>query len=505
MIPEIKFGRYDYYEDEGQGAFVHSVSGVSAAEYAEYIAELAEAGFLLREDYMLSQNSFATFEKDGDAVFCAYYPALSEMKVVTEEKSAYLSFKDTPCEEICSPLLTQIDLEDFGMSYVIRLSDGRFIVFDGGWDFEPDAEKLMKALIDQSPYAEPIIAAWIMTHPHIDHYRCFLKLYERYSERIVIERFIFNFPDLTEANREKVPPLFNSDEDVHIKRLFEIVKETKAPLYKAHTGQQFSIGGAELCVLASPDDTFVTPVRDTNWFSLVIKMEIAGQTILFAADSYFHKAKLGERWGEYLKSDILQVPHHAFAGGRIAEYNFINPEVCLVPGFEDDTLATICIYKDINKHLIYNLGVKDYFTGSQGNVTLPLPYTPRENGKELLFKKIDEYGKSLGAKSWFFDGVNSGACDFFFINAAATVATVKADLIFADFKYSVKSIVINIPAYSNSTVNIVDPNAVDGDALFFNRASLKKKGVPDGVSFTVHFTSDVPIIIKGKKEAIYFA
>lgn len=505
MIPEIKFGRYDYYEDEGQGAFVHAVSGVSSAEYGEYLAELVEAGFSLREDYMLSQNSFAVFEKGGDAVFCAYYPALSEMKIVTEEKSAYLSFNDTPCEEVCDPLLTQIDLEDFGLSYVVRLSDGRFIIFDGGWAFEPDAERLMNALRDQSPYAEPIIAAWIMTHPHIDHYRCFLKFYEMYSERVVIERFIFNFPDLTEKNKEKVPQLFDTKEDVHVKRLFDIVEEMKAPLYKAHTGQVYSIGGATLRVLSSPDDTFVTPVKDTNCFSLVIKMEIAGQTILFTADSYFHKARLGEHWGEYLKADILQVPHHAFAGGRIAEYNLIDPEVCFVPGFEDDTLGTISIYKKEFQHLIYNLDVKDFFTGSCGNVTIPLPYTHRTNGRELLFKKIEEYQKSLGAKSWFFDGVDKGACDFFFINAAATDATVKADLIFADAAKSVKSIVINIPAYCNSTVNILNPDEVDDDALFFNRFSLKKKGVPDGESFTVHFTSSVPIIVKGKKEAIYFA
>ena len=49
---------------------------------------------------------------------------------------------------VVTPEITQIALEDFGMSYVIRLSDGRFIVIDGGRDFEPESDKLFKALND---------------------------------------------------------------------------------------------------------------------------------------------------------------------------------------------------------------------------------------------------------------------------------------------------------------------------------------------------------------------
>lgn len=61
------------------------------------------------------------------------------------------------------------------MSYVIRLTDGRFIVIDGGREFEPDSERLYQCLKNGSSGQNPVIAAWIMTHPHSDHFHCFIE------------------------------------------------------------------------------------------------------------------------------------------------------------------------------------------------------------------------------------------------------------------------------------------------------------------------------------------
>ena len=34
-------------------------------------------------------------------------------------------------------------------------------------------------------------------------------------------------------------------------------------------------------------------------------------------------------YGDYLKSDVLQVTHHGLIGGEIGLYKYIDPEVCL--------------------------------------------------------------------------------------------------------------------------------------------------------------------------------
>ena len=63
---------------------------------------------------------------------------------MAEDNCAYFDFADTPRTHSVSAQITQIKLEDFGMSYVIRLTDGRFIVIDGG---RPEDMPLLKEII----------------------------------------------------------------------------------------------------------------------------------------------------------------------------------------------------------------------------------------------------------------------------------------------------------------------------------------------------------------------
>ena len=272
-------------------------------------------------------------------------------------------------------------------------------------------------------------------------------------------------------------------------------------MYRVHTGQVYDIANAHMEVLASPDDTFTNPLIDFNRTSLVIKMTIAGQTILWTGDSNFEEAKLGQRWGEYLKSDIFQIPHHGFNGGRIMEFDFIDPVTVLAPVEDGDCFETIDYYYDFNYHLMMNMRVEEFYTGRCGNITLKLPHSPYPNAKKMLLDKIEYHRKRLGLKTWIFEGVTTEDCTFTFINTCGR-ANVFADLIFEDGKKNVLSIKVNVTGgYCHK--NILDPNDADGNALFFNRSSLKIKGVEQGSRFAVRFRSTYPIVVKWKKPADY--
>lgn len=491
-----------YKEDEGQGCYVESYREVSSSEHEEVIRDIINQGFSVYEKRE-NRNAFTVLQKGNEMRLVAYYPTISEMRVVSEPNSAYFSFKDTPCEEKTVPTVTQIDLEDYGLSYVVRLCDGRFIVFDGGFEFEPDADKLLACLKQKTPHEKPIIAAWIMTHAHVDHYRCYLVFDRKYHDEVIIERFIYNFPDAV-PDAERLPDIMKRVE--HVARFFAAVEKSGAEVYKAHTGQTFSIGGAQMEVISSPDDTFFVPIRDFNHFSVVIKMTIAGQTILWTADSYMKQAKLAERYGEYLKSDILQTPHHFFVGGDAAAYSFINPHTCLNPGFEEHSLGVISPhreYKDAVKRLLYELNVQEFYAGGSGNVDLVLPHTPRVGGKQQLLDRIAEIQHGLGACSWYFDGLTKDDCDFTVINPIWSDATVYCDLLFEDSKSAVDNIKITVPKKAFKRINLMNPDDADPEALYYNPSSLGKKGVPDGVEFVAHFKADRPIIITSKKPAAY--
>jgi len=502
-LPEITCGKQAYRANEGGGAWVESRTGVTAAQHRAYADSLQQDDWRNRGTHRFGENEFTEFEKDGDAVYLSYFPALSEMRTVAEENSAYLRYTDAPGRAVTSCTMTQISLEDFGLSYVVRLEDGRFIVFDGGWDFEPDADSLMRTLKTQSEERPIRVAAWIMTHPHLDHYRCFAVMWEKYaaSTPITVEKFIYNFPDPDDT--ENVPEMARDDDVRFIKKMQACIAETGADVYKAHTGQVYEIGDVRMEVLSSPDDVFIVPVTNTNPFSLVIRMSIAGQTILWCADSSFGSTKIAERYGTYLKADILQVPHHGFGGGTERGYALIDPVTCFASSFERDYFETMNIYMPHNRFLLYNLHVEEFFCGGRGDITVELPYTPRPNGRKLYLDRIDEVQRGIGAKSWFFTDITAESCVFSIVNATATSITVYADLIFEESKDYVDSIKIIAPPRTVRKYRLNDPADADPDALFFNRVSLAKKGIPEGSTFTVRLRAQYPVVITGPHAPAY--
>lgn len=493
-----------YTADEGKGSIVESYAGVEKEVMADLLKRLKKDGYKNVDTYDIWKNSFATYAKNGDAVYVAYYPDIKEMRIVSEPESQYLTFKDTPGKCSVKPLITQIDLTDFGLSYVIRMADGRFIIFDGGRIREEEADSLIACLRAQTPTEKPIIAAWIMTHPHLDHYYAYFPFEEKYADECVIERFIYNFPDVTEKNIEIFSELARPEREMkHLPLFEEAVKRSGAPVYRAHTGQKYKIGDLEFEILASPDDAFMNPSK-FNAISLAMKVVIAGQTVLWTGDSQFPTVKMADRWGEYLKSDIYQVTHHGFPGGDIRAYSFIDPTVCLWPSFDYDSFGNHFYYNEFNLHLIYNLHVKDILIGGGGTITIEMPYTPRENGKKLFFDRIEHYQKRLGACTWVFDGLTKADANFTFF-AFGGAKEVYADLYFEDSDKIVKDVKFTLDGKVRKKNLFADAEESYRDARGYNLKALGVTEIADDEVFTVMFKAERPLIIRGVKAPLYFA
>ena len=122
------------------------IGDVDESVFEKYCTYFKNNGFFEKENRKLADNLFASFYADGVGVFMTYYVNIGELNIITEEECKYFDYTDTVREKSVTPQITQVHLEDFGLSEVVRLSDGRFIVFDGGWMFEPDIDRLMQAL-----------------------------------------------------------------------------------------------------------------------------------------------------------------------------------------------------------------------------------------------------------------------------------------------------------------------------------------------------------------------
>lgn len=484
---------------------VFVLSDVGEESFDGYLKLLDNAEFIKKEEYTAGAHRFAAYSKDNDGVFLNYFAPVRELTIAAEDNCAYFDFADTPREHSLPAQITQIELEDFGMSYVIRLPDGRFIVIDGGRDFEPDRERLWNCLSEGSPEEKPVIAAWILTHPHSDHYLCFIGFMEQYGDRVTVERYILNFPEADDLVH--YPKLDRKDkrfEDssglTNIPKMWEQIKRSGGIAYTAHTGQRFNIGGASLKILASMDDT-IHLSTNINASSLVIRMELCGQVILWATDASFSDARLPEKFGDHLRADILQVPHHGFQCGTaeamMRGYDLIRPKVCLLPVSEYNAYTAFSAHKESTRYLMTKIGEVGEFIVGTPQRTITLPYTAPSSARAEHDSLYCRGQLRSGANTWVFTELNTAREeDFVFtlMNMTHAAADVTIELYFESSKQMVRSIKATAAPLVIKKLNIVG-DEVDGDHEYFDWLSLKKRGVPENVPFAVRFLSDVPIII----------
>ena len=185
------------------------------------------------------------------------------------------------------------ELSTPGLSCCYQLADGSFMVIDGGW--HEDAEYLYKYLKAKKTSEKIIIAAWIFTHNDLDHKYCFSRFMENYSSEIRIEQIIYNF---------------KYDGQDHADVLETAKKIDGCEIVIAHTGQKMYIRNAVINMLYTLD-SFEFAIKNNNWHSLAFTVDIDGQRTIFMGDVTESVAKIMvPMYGDYLKSDILQLSHH---------------------------------------------------------------------------------------------------------------------------------------------------------------------------------------------------
>ncbi len=515
MLKIPAFGEKKCIENqENKTAKVYVFSNAEESAFSAYCSLLEQEGYVKKESFERENHKYAAFSNAANAVFINDYASIKELYIVTEENCNYFSYTDTVLDKSVSPQIRQVHLEDFGMAYACRLSDGRFILFDGGRGFDAELDALFACLSEGSVYEKPVIAAWVFTHPHADHFRCFLPFVDAYKDRVVIEKLLFNFPrgdDLehypAQQNTDKRIPGFISNVEM-IPMLHKRIGELGIPAYMTHTGQTYQIGDAKCEILASMDDTMHV-TDNLNATSVLMRMELGGQVILWAADGSFEYAKLPEKHGAYLKSDILQVPHHGFSCGsaeaEIRGYEIIKPQVALMPVSDYNAFTAFCSFKESAEYLMKDAGIRELITGD-GKSVIPLPYTAPDYAQKELERKFLAGKDSCGSCTWVFSGLSTAnEADFVFtiLNMTNRTATVSIDLFFADSARNIRYIKAEIQAGTVSEINIIG-DEVDGDAVYFNWMCLKKLGIPENMPFAARFLSDTQIVITHKTHQVSY-
>ncbi|MBQ8849351.1 MAG: MBL fold metallo-hydrolase [Clostridia bacterium] len=324
--------------DPADGTYLIQYTDADAGEYEAYINDLKSGGMTLAKAYTMGNNSYSLmYGKEANA-YVSYIKNAGEIRVYIEKAGTYVYPTESAAEAEGSyaPTLSQLRVDNYtsrangGMSYVIQLSNGHFIIIDGGYNTPDEAENLYNYLKAQLPAGEkPIIDAWFISHLHGDHFGAFLAFSSRYGENEVeLRALYYNFlqdnTGLTEVETWAIKQIQNG-----AKKWSDIV------LYeKLHTGMTLEFTGARVSVICTHEDVYPREHIDANDTTTVIRIDIEGQSAIFLGDCRDNQsAAMLQNFGDsdVLSADIVQWSHHGYEGATKELYEAIDADVILFP------------------------------------------------------------------------------------------------------------------------------------------------------------------------------
>ena len=334
-FPDCKYGTKQVDIDNENGTLMLSYMGVKAEEFDSYRGEVEALGYDLWQSNEIVENRFATYRSEEGEIHLSYYPALSggTMHIFTNGFRATSPIPDAePYEKITEAALYNISfdysnksVEDgYGMCYVVELEDGRFIVMDGG-NYESSGshahERIYRCLSENNKRADGriIIAAWFISHPHVDHYGAVESFFNHYTNDVTLEYVIAN-PYSTEMTTDGASHWM-------LTTLPSILTKTRAKLIKPHAGQVLTFCNTELEVMFTHENLYPAKLNDANNASTVLRMHQNEHTALFTGDICTSACnRMVKLYGEAMKSEIFQVNHHGHSGGTWGLYEMATYE-----------------------------------------------------------------------------------------------------------------------------------------------------------------------------------
>ncbi len=390
-IPEYEGGLFTGCADANFGHLEYHIADTNPTEFAAYKNKLAAAGYELYFENSAAGNLFATYTGKGQMIH-TYYTAYEEaVRIITGKSAGTVSLPNVTeesWEKITDSSITQMTLDyssgNFGMCYIVTLEDGSFIVFDGGGSSgSKDHIRLYNLLNTLNKRADKkiVIAAWILTHEHWDHFMVFYNFCMKYGKTVQIEQFIANTPSkIVKYNSSNPGDYLESGQFTTAASAVGGIK-----LVKPHTGHIIKIRNASIEVLFTQEDLFPMKLYTFNNSTMVTRMSISGQTIMWLGDTETAASEIiCDIYGDYLKSDMVQVSHHGYTGATIEFYRLISPLFAFWPTsaneFASQTSGSASSgYAVVDYYVAKELGLKEIYCASPDNISISLPYVAGSN------------------------------------------------------------------------------------------------------------------------------
>jgi len=416
-----------------EGAYTAANNGIyfvyencTQANFDAYCNELKAAGCTQYFARKASTNAFAGFYNGDDAAWVYYIADRKELRVVFEGYQALPDFTKSSGAKVQDAYVTQMGISydtsnkhyGAGMGYIIGLEDGRYVVVDGNISYVKDKTLLATRYYDymkannKHASGKIVIAAWIVTHSHSDHYSNFEQFGKKYGSQVECQYIIHNLP--TELTLWGGANMDNKYLDHNYKQ--KDVNFKGAVSFTVHTGYAATIGGVDLEFMSTYEDLYnnnalvkysidstnspncVDELNDTCLtFRFSFNNGSGSSTVIFLGDNYFaHGERLASMWdAAYLKSDVVQMAHHGYANGT---GNAHEKQLGETTTYINNT------YKEIAAEYGFCSGPSGRLTDAQGHVKIMKEANSKFSTYNIYYN--DYAGVAKNAKMTFNGGIN---------------------------------------------------------------------------------------------------
>ena len=362
--------------------------------YDTYCRALSESGFSLYTQNDITDNRFSTYTNADSIVNVGYYAYEKTIRLVIEPRTilpvleAENTYTATQAPEFVFFGLYVGPDYGGGQSMLWQLADGSYIVVDGGYNLADHATQLYLHMRKNAPDPNNItIAAWILTHAHGDHHGAFLQFCKLYTNRVKIEMFVGNFPS------GEIRKAGGITDGMSASKITSYMTENfpGVPLLKARVGQKLHIRDAEIEILYTHDSFAPRELTYLNTASLIFAMNIGGQRFLITGDASQDGCLITHSmYGDYLKSDYVQIAHHG-AGvgsssifGLTSLYSAAEAPVVLWPA--SDRAYSSYSGNAHNAHALKLDSTKEIIVAGSRVFRVVLPYTPGTSDQPTILK-----------------------------------------------------------------------------------------------------------------------
>ena len=403
-LPVYEGGTFSSVSDMGDECWGVVIEDTTLEQYYSYVELLEKSGYTAYTTSTISGSYFIVMYNKDYTVNAGYYNNLSEVRIIIEPFSEKtLPTQKSDAAPVTTSQISMIGVEGIysgeyqqnGMCIIYRLSDGSFVIVDGGHHGNSSiyAANIIKALREQSKeYAKTdkdiTIAAWIISHPHTDHFGTLMNEYKQFT-KFNFERIMVNFwPEAAFETAKATTSSFATGLYKNYNKTVSVAREIGVDYVTPHVGQVWWFGDTSFEILYTIESYLPKVATGFNTSSIVFRStttDASGKstTAIITGDATGHAlAVCNKMYKNNLKCDIVQVAHHGGGTGGAnsdtkSAYALMKPSVVLWPvGANHFSTVAANAY---NNALLEGQNpnfAELYVAGWQGNtVTIPLPYT----------------------------------------------------------------------------------------------------------------------------------